>query len=68
MPSRVIPQIVIEEFMKSQRLVFDKSGRNGTMPVDIKIFKAVIQETLQNPVVLQQLVNAAMKQGQFKIG
>jgi hypothetical protein len=54
--------------MKSKRLVFDKSGRNGTMPVDLKIFKAVIQETLQNPVVLQQLVNAAMKQGQFKIG
>jgi hypothetical protein len=67
MPSR-IPQIVIDEFMKSQRLVVDKSGRNGTMPVDIKIFKAVIQETLQNPAVLQQLVNAAMKQGEFKIG
>jgi hypothetical protein len=67
MPSR-IPQIVIEEFMKSKRLVVDKSGRNGTMPVDIKVFKAVIQETLQNPAVLQQLVNAAMKQGEFKIG
>ena len=67
MPSK-IPQILINEFMKSKRLVVDKGGRNGTMPVDLRTFKAVIQETLQNPAVLQQLVNAAMKQGEFKVG
>ena len=67
MPSR-IPQILVNEFMKSKRLVVEKGGRNGTMPVDLRVFKQVIQETLQDPAVLQQLVNAAMKQGEFRVG
>jgi hypothetical protein len=62
-----IPQIFIKEFMKSERLVPKPGGSNGTRPVDLKVFQQVIRETLENKAVLQQIVNAAVKQGQFQV-
>jgi hypothetical protein len=60
-----IPQILIKEFMKSERLVGPRP--NGTRPVDLKVFQQVIRETLANKEVLQNLVNAAIKQGAFQV-
>ena len=60
-----IPQILIKEFMKSERLVGVRP--NGTRPVDMKVFQQVIQEVLQNKTVLQNLVNAVVKQGVFQV-
>jgi hypothetical protein len=62
-----IPVAVINEFMKNPRLVTD-GGTNGTRPVDLKLFKLAITETLQKKEVIQQLVNAALKQGEFRVG
>jgi hypothetical protein len=61
-----IPQILLKEFMKSERLVGVRP--NGTRPVDLKVFQQVIRETLQNKAVLQNIVNAAVKQGVFRVG
>jgi hypothetical protein len=60
-----IPQIFIKEFMKSQRLVGVSPA--GTRPIDLKLFQQVIRETLQNKEVLQNIVNAAVKQGAFQV-
>jgi len=60
-----IPQILIKEFMKSDRLTAVRP--NGTRPVDITVFKQVIQEVLQNKAVLQNIVNTAARQGTFQL-
>jgi len=60
-----IPQILIKEFMKNERLLGTRP--NGTRPVDLRVFQQVIRETLQNKAVVQNLVNAALKQGAFQI-
>ena len=64
MPSD-ISKILITEFMKNPRII----GPNpkGTKTADQKIFQQVIRETLSDKVVLQNLVNAAMKQVEFKV-
>jgi hypothetical protein len=60
-----ISKILIAEFMKNPRIV----GTNpaGTKAADLKIFQQVIRETMSDKVVLQNLVNAAMKQVDFKV-
>lgn len=60
-----IPQIMLKEFMKSERLVGPLP--NGTKPVDIKLFQQVIRETLSNKAVIQDIVNAAVRQGAFQM-
>jgi hypothetical protein len=64
MPSD-LSKILMPEFMKNPRFV----GPNprGTKTADLKIFQQVIRETLSDKVVLQNLVNAAMKQVEFKV-
>jgi hypothetical protein len=57
--------MLLKEFMKSGRLTAIRP--NGTRPVDLKVFQQVIRETLQNKKVVQELVNAAVKQGSFQM-
>lgn len=60
-----VPQILLKEFMKSKRLTGVQP--NGTRPVDLKVFQQAIRETLQNKAVLQEVVNAAVRQGSFQM-
>ncbi len=61
-----IPKRFVAEFMKSDRLKA-LGGTNGTRPVDLRVFKAAIQEVLSNKAFMEQLVNASLKQGSFRL-
>jgi hypothetical protein len=60
-----ISQMLLKEFMKNPRIT--GSQPNGTRPIDQKIFQQAIRETLANKEVIQNIVNSAIKQGDFKV-
>ena len=60
-----IPQLLVKEFMKSKRWTGDRP--DGTRPVDLRVFQQVIRETLADKAVIQNIVNAALKQGSFQV-
>jgi hypothetical protein len=61
-----IPAKFVTKFMTHPRIT-DLHSPAGTRPIDLKAFRAAITETLANREFMQELVNAAIKQGQFQI-
>jgi hypothetical protein len=64
-----IPARFIREFMKNPRLIRKPGDPEtvGTRPVDLRIFKAAIQDVLSNKAFMQEFANAIIKKGQFTL-